>query len=262
MKKLLLLPIVLFSLSAQAAVFSLPQLSTTQTDPLFKNLAADLLYRPVEGATPLNKGKPWGFEVGVTGAVTDASSIASIIGTGTPILPGGSFNIDLGLPQGFGVEFGFIPTLSYSGTSFSSVGGDVRWNFSELFPAFPVDLAARAIVSTASIASTQLLSGANVNINYGTTQFGLMVTAGKTFSVIEPYMSLGLISQSSTLSYSGSTSLFGASFATGTTSVTGAAVSFLFNAGLQFNFKYFIMGGQFDSNGGILSGAAKIGIRI
>lgn len=262
MKTIVLTFLALISNAAHAQLFTLPQLSTTQIDPLFRNLSADLIYRPVEGATPMNGSKPFGFEVGATAVVTDASSISSIIGASTRILPGATININLGLPMGFGVEFGFIPTLNYSGTSFNNIGGDVRWAFSPLLGLLPIDLTARLLISSATLASTQLISGATVNVNYGATQFGLMLTAGKRFSIIEPYISLGLANQSSTLSYSGSTSLFGATFSAGTTSVTGGGLGLLFNGGLQFNFTYVVLGVEYGNIYGISSGAAKVGIRI
>ncbi|MCM0605783.1 MAG: hypothetical protein KA715_06795 [Xanthomonadaceae bacterium] len=264
MKKLSLLLLVLFSSAAHAQVFTLPQLTTiAQTDLIFKNLAANLIYRPVEGATPLNTSpKPFGIGFGVTAVVTDTSSLTSIIGSGTPTLPGATINIDLGLPMGFGVEFGFLPSITYSGTSFNNLGGDLRWNFSPLLGLLPVDLSARLLFSSSSIASTQLISGATVNINYAATQIGLMLTAGKKISIIEPYLSLGFTNNASSLSYSGIASLFGSTFGTGTRSVNGGGLGFLFNTGLSFDFTYVKLGFEYENIYGISSGAAKFGFKF
>ena len=260
-----LLPLV-FALTAsswcEGAVITLPQLSSDQIDPLFRELAADLAYRPVEGAARLGRFGDFGFEIGTTVLATSLNSIASIIGPSNSLIPGAFLDLGLGLPGGFGIELGFIPSISYQGTTFKNIGGNLRWNFSRLFPAFPFDLALRGMFTSASLGTIQPLQGGTINVDYSTSIKAGTVTIGKTLGFFEPYLALGYLTSSSTLSYSGSAVLFGQGFQTGTTSVTAGAGSVWFNAGFQLRLFVISLGLEYDNLYGNDAGSFKFAFRF
>jgi hypothetical protein len=249
--------------SAQAAIFTLPQLDPSQIDPLDKELAADLAFRPVEGAAPLTGLGPFGFSVGVSGVATKTSSIQSIIGSSPEYIPGAFVNLAVGLPFGLGVEFGFVPNVSIRGTSFSNYGGDIRWNFSQLLSSsFPFDMALRGMVTSASLTSDQEIDGASVNAAYKSTITGMNLTLAKTILFFEPYVAAGFANSSSKLSYSGDVSLFNSNFSSGTTSVSSSNLGFWGTAGLQVRLLFLQVGAEYATMWGNSTYAGKVAFRF
>jgi hypothetical protein len=247
---------------AKAAVLTFPQLDPTQIGPIDKVLAADLAFRPIEGAAPLTGIGPFGFSIGVSGVATETSSIQSIIGSSPQYIPGAFVNLALGLPGGFGVELGFIPSVSLKGTSFSNYGGDLRWNLSTLFSKLPIDLALRGMLTSASLSSTQDLNGVTISTSYKTTITGANLTLGKTFLFVEPYIGVGFANESSNLSYSGSTSLFNNNFASGTTDVPASAFGFWGTAGFQIRLAILQIGAEYATLWGNSNYSVKVALRF
>jgi len=254
----------LISVSSEAAVITLPQLSVDQINPLFRELASDLAYRPVEGAARLGGIGNFGLEFGASLVGTSTASINSIVGSSSgSILPGAFLDLGLGLPGGFGIELGFIPSISIQGTTFKNYGGNLRWNASRLFPALFFDLAVRAMVTSAGLNTTQILQGATINVDYSTTIEAGTITVGKTFlGFVEPYIALGYVTSGSTLSYSGSAVLFGQGFQSGTTSVNASNGSVWFNGGLQFRLLILQLGLEYDNIYGNDAFSTKFSFRL
>lgn len=258
----MIVPLTLIQVSAEAGVFTLPQLTTSQTDPIFKVLSADLIFRPIEGAHPLAGSITGiGFEAGITATATSTNTISSIIGQ-TKAVPSANLDFGLALPFGIGIEIGFLPSVSLSGSKFGNVGGDLRLDVGKLVNGLPFDITLRGMLTSSTLSTDQILNGANINVQYKSTQTGAHLTVGKTLGFIEAYAGLGIANSSSTLSYSGTSSLFGSSFASGTTSVTGISTSPWLTAGVQIRLLVISIGAQYDRIYGVDTISAKLGLRF
>ena len=70
---------------------------------------------------------------------------------------------------------------------------------------------------------------------YGTSTYGLNLTAGADLLFLEPYLGVGWVKTSADLSYQGSTSIFDNTFTSGDQANTKLSSTHLFG-GLQFSF--------------------------
>lgn len=247
---------------ANAAFFSLPVLSTDQTAPVFKSLAGAFVFRNVESAADL--GKNFGVNFGVRGSIIDASALNAVVsGLNTQYLPSGDIQMELGLPHGFTFEFGLIPSITYQGTSFSEYSGAVKWTATRTFlTKLPFSLAARAAYTSASLGHAQTISGVDVTVGYSTALISFQSIISKKFAVFEPFLSLGIISHSSSITSSGSASIFGNTFPVGTQAYTSGLVSFWPTAGLMINLVFIGIAAEYDNLWGLGSYSAKFSIRI
>src|SRR5436190_23101558 len=100
MKKIFLtLALSIFCFSfAKAGPFTLPVLDPSQVDSVFKTMAADTVFRPVQGADTF--GNIFGIAVGITGQMTSTAPMASVIGSGTSYVYATDLNAAVQLPLG------------------------------------------------------------------------------------------------------------------------------------------------------------------
>lgn len=262
--RIALIPLLLFLSPglAEAAYFTLPVLTTEQTDPVFKSLAGAFVFRDLEPASDL--GKKFGLTVGVRASVIDATALSTVVsGLNTPLLPSGDLQGAIGLPHGFTFEFGMIPTLTYQGTSFSEYSGAVKWTATRTFlPKLPFSLAARAAYTTANLSYAQSISGVDVSVAYSTTLLSFQAIVSRKFLVFEPYLSLGFVTHSSSISSSGSASIFGTTFPVGTQSYSSSLMSFWPSAGLMINLFVLGISGEYSNLWGLGNYSLKVSLRI
>jgi hypothetical protein len=251
---------------ARAAVFTLPTLDTTMTDPIFETLATSFAFRPLEPASDL--GSVWGFYIGAGGSGSDASKVAAIFSEmSTSYVPNAELQLGIGLPKGFTIEGGFIPKINFQGTSLSKYGGTLKWTLTRsLLPKFPLSIAVRAGLAKASIDYTQPLEGGSVTVGYASTilESNLVISkflGGFGFG-IEPYLGFGVASQSSSLNATGTAELFGSSFPAGTESVSGSGTSTWLQAGLMLKLSVLAFTAEYDRMFGVSSWSGKATFRF
>jgi hypothetical protein len=194
---------------------------------------------------------------------TDSSSITSILTSNQTVFPFASFQAGLNAPLGLGVEFGFLPSLSISGTTFSNFGFNAKWNFIQgLGLGIPLDSAIRFHYTTASLGYQQTLSGSPLTVNYNTSIIGGTLAISKKLLFFEPYIAYGIIKHSSSISGQGSVSLFGSSFPVNTDTVSGSDTSGWFQAGFELRLLLLTTGFQYDNAFGANTYSSKVGFKF
>ncbi len=258
----LLIYLVLATSSAFASSFFLPSLNDGDIQPVTSTIASDLVFRPVEPSSSF--GKIWGLSAGVIGSLSSTSRIQYLIGNNPSTIPGGALYLALQLPYGIAIETGLLPNINISALNVYNYGGDVRWTLSDALKYFPLDVAARIMMSWGGISYNETLSGGNLKVDTTVNTFGLNLQASKIIlAVFEPYGGVGFISQSSTLTAVGTTSLFGASFPTGTTKATSSDNSVWWILGIKLHpLPVFGIGFEYDNAFGISSALAKVSLTI
>lgn len=256
----ILFSILLGTVRADAALLTLPTLTTAQTDPIFKVLASAAVFRSME---PASSPAIWGlwFNARVNG--TSSTLISSIANTGNSLIPFADLQFGVSGPLGLGLEFSYLPSYSFSGTTFGSFGVAARWTMTQtILKMLPFDAALRFIYSNANLTYSQVLSGANIVVNYGTAITGSTLMISKKLLIFEPYISYGLMSHSSTLTGTGTVSLFGTGFPIGTSSTTGSGISGWFQAGIEIKLVILTLGAQYDNAWGSDTYSGKVGFKF
>lgn len=252
---------LLCGISARAEVFTLPQLTPAQTEPLFNTLNASLFFRPVEPAS--GYGKLWGLGAGVSITGTNASSLSSIVsGMSGAYVPSAEVNLGVTLPLGLTVEGGFLPAFTYQSSTFSKWAIGAKWTVNRLLStSLPVDIAFRVGVTNGSLAYVQT-SGGTVNVNYTSQQIAANLVISKNFILVEPFAGIGFVTHSSTLTGTGAGTIFGVGFpaATSTYSANGAAL--WAHAGLLLNLQILRLSASIDYAFGLVSGSGKVGFSL
>ncbi len=268
MKKILWIATFLFGalLLSQPAfsesAFTLPQLDTTQTAPVFRTLAAGFFYRPVEPASDF--GALGGFSIGAAVNGVSTAAVSNIFtGMATPFLPTAMLMGAVGLPKGITIEGGFVPSLTYQGSTFTNLAFGAKWTLTRsVFAKWPIDLALRANYTSAGLSYSQNITGGSVAVRYGSGIFSANLVASYPLPFLEPFVGLGFITDSSSLTGTGTASLFGASFPVGTTTFSeGRATPWLYG-GVKLHLTLVKVSASFDLLYGISSWSLKAGISI
>lgn len=253
------------SKTLHGTVFTLPTLETSQTEAIFKTLGSSFAFRPVESASDL--GIIWGIYLGAGLGGTETSKLTAVSSDAPTYLPSAELQFGLGLPLGFTIETGLMPSISYQGTSISKYGGALKWTATRtVLRSLPVSLAARLAYSKGTINWSQPLNSGAVTIDYKNEIIQSQIAASKMFGTLglglEPYVGLGFISHTSQITGSGSANLFGASFSPGTTSVSGKNSSLWGQAGLMVHLVFLAISAEYDNMFGINSYSAKLTLRM
>ncbi len=255
-----------FTASAQAEYFSLPTVQPSMTDPIFSTLAAAFAFRPMETASDL--GATWGIAVGVGGSATSTSLISGIF-TGLPAsyVPNADIQLDIGMPKGFTLELGAIPSMALDGTTFSKYEAGLKWTLTRtLLQKLPFSLAVAVQYGKSSLSYNQALSGGTVAVSYGDSMYGGMLLASKYLGAIgigiEPYAGVGTLYQSSSLSGTGTASLFGSSYPVGTDAISNSDATLWLQAGVMLKLEVLAITAEYDRFFGLSSYSTKISFRF
>jgi hypothetical protein len=254
--------LLLFSFPAQAEIFSLPQLTPAQTQPVFNTLGSMLFFKPIEPAS--GYGKLWGLGIGVSANATSTSAISTVVsGLSTSVLPMADINAGITLPGGITLEAGYLPTFTYQNTTFGKTAFGAKWNINRaLFTSLPFDIAVRAGITSGTLAYLQTSGGANINVNYSTSIFTANLIVSKNFVLVEPFAGIGLANHSSTLSGTGTGTIFGAGYPAATTSITGTSATLWMHAGVLLNLQFLRISASVDYAFGLVSGNGKVAFSI
>jgi hypothetical protein len=251
---------------SQAEAFTLSGIEQSSVDPLLKTLAASFAFRPTEGASPL--GSKWGFYIGVGGSASSTDLVSSVVSNlSTSYLPGGEAQLGIGLPMGFTVELGILPSLAFSGTTVSKTAGAVKWTLnSKFFKKIPFQFAVRALFGKSSLTYSQVDGSGTSSVTYDGTQWGSNFIVSRYLGLsmlgVEPYVGIGFLNQSSTLSAVGSANVFGGTMPVGTTSISSSGLSVWYQAGLMLKLGIFGFTAEYNNLYGISSYGGKASIRF
>ena len=238
-------------------------LDQAQTTAVLKTFGANFTFRPIDTAS--NYGKNFGIAVGIGGGVTSGTAITDATGLPVSQIPNANIILGLQLPRGFAVEVGFLPKLSLSGLNFNSWGGDLKWNVGAgLGRSLPVELAARVMYSNTSMSYTQTVTTpapATDTLSLSTHSFGVNVSASKRLILLEPFVGLGWMSQSGTLSNTGNIPLFNTSL-TNASSYNSSNSGLWAYGGLQLKLLILNITAEYDSMMGISSESVKVGFKF
>lgn len=251
--------------SASFADATLPQLQNlnlSQAQSAVETFTADVAFRPVEPASAY--GKYWGLSFGVIGIATSAKRIENDLGvTGLSVLPGGDIFIGVQAPFGLGLELGMLPSLNVNGLKARKIGADLKWTVNEaVLKSLPFDVALRGMLTSVDLSYEEAIGPAKDTIALKSTVLGTNLSLSKRlFYIFEPYVGLGYIHQSSTLSNNGTISLFNNTVSL-SNSWDHSGGSAWFYAGLQLRLVVPTISMQYDSMFGVGSASAKIGFKF
>ncbi len=261
-----LLPFILLLAPALAqAQLALPSLgSSSQLTTVANALSSDLVIRTLEPASDLGR---FGGGFGIAAGAVLPTTLASIPGmTGTPIIPGGNPYVSLFGPLGLALDFSFIPTITVSNVSFNSIGTNLRWTFTRLFgDEWPVPIAVQATFTSGGITNTQPFSGGTLTLAVNDLIFGGSVIVSKPLLFFEPYIAVGLLSQSTTVTATtaGTAAVLLAYQGTANPQIERvSSIGFDFRGGFQLKFFVFILGFEYENSWGNHGLNARIGVKI
>lgn len=177
-------------------------------------------------------------------------------------IPAADIFIGAQAPYGLGLELGFIPSIDQGGVKFDKKGGNLKWTVNEvLLPKFPVDIALRLMYSSASLSYAQTTNGVNSTISFDSKLFEVNAAVSKRFLVFEPYLGLGFVKQTSTLSATANAQLFNQSV-TLSNSLGKSSSSVWLYGGLQIKLLILTISAEYDRIFGVDSYMAKIAFKI
>ena len=168
-----------------AGVPTLEDLTQSDVDKVVKDFVSNFQYSSVSAARGFEIA---GFNIGVTGGVTDSPGVDGIVTSDVSRLPRASLLATIGI-QGFNLELGYLPEVTldeYAITNFS-VGAKLHLN-ALLQKKWAVDVAFRFHVSRMNASYSQEISSIPVNVEITGSTVGFDAMLSKKFGVIEPYL--------------------------------------------------------------------------
>lgn len=253
--------LLLLAQGARADVPQLQNLTGTQVDAVFDNFGAALVFKPVEPAGAY--GDIFGVAVGVIGGVASASKINNVIsGSNVSVVPNADIFLGAQAPFGLAIEIGFVPQRDFSDFSVRRFGFNAKWTLTKVvLTDFPFDIAARMMFGSSELSYRYTISGISDTATYDTNQWGFNLSIGKSLFIVDPYIGLGFVNQSSTLSNGGNIPLFNTTVSTAR-SYSKDKTSVWFYAGAEVKLMLLTLGVQYDNVFGTHTGSGKIGLKF
>ncbi len=252
----------LFFPQKSEAIPRLTDLNSSQVDALFRVLAADLAFRPVEPASAY--GKYFGFTFGVIVIATSTNKLSNVLpGTNIRFIPGADVFFGLQLPLGLAFELGVLPRVNSPSIKAQKGGWNLKWTVTEVFgDKAPMHMALRLNGSQTLVTYTQNLSGGTAELKYKSRVYGANISFSKKFLYIfEPYMGAGVINHKSQIDASGSVRVLNQDFYTGT-SVSSSEVSPWLYMGMQIRLLILTLSFEYDRIFKVDTMSAKLGFKF
>jgi hypothetical protein len=244
-----------------ASALNFSQLNQGSIDPVLQAFSAATTFRSLEGPS---HPKVWGVFFNVRASVVSSSALESLLGPGQSFLPFGHVQAGLNLPMGLGFEMGYVPSVSLSGLTVGSLGLGLKFNLNtKVLRSSPVDLTLRAIYTDSSVSYLGDLSGLATTIDVHSAVVGGSLDVGKIFlGYLQPYVGLGVLSQNSSMGYTGSASIFGSSVSLANGRATSDTTAVWLKAGLELIFYGLNLGVQYDQAFGNDVFSLKAGLKF
>lgn len=241
---------------------TLQNMNLSQADGVMKNFGNAIVFRSLE--PPSANGKVWGFGFGVVGAVTSAKDVNAFIPSANiPVLPAADIVFALQGPYGIALEAGFFPTMAVKGFTLKRFGMNARWTFTDVLLRgnIPFDAALRLGFGGNEFSYTQNVGGVDDKVTFDSNSFRAEVAMSRKFFVFEPYLGLGLLKTSNTLSNTAGVSNPLFSF-TSSDTYSNSQTSFLFNFGVEIKLLILTLTPELDVAFGETTGALKLGMKF
>ena len=238
--------------------------NSAQTTVLANALSSTLVIRTLEPATDLGR---FGGGFGIAAGAVIPTSLTTLAGiTAAPIIPGGNPYVSLFAPFGISADFSYIPPITISSVTFNSVGANLRWAFTRLFPdVLPISMAVQATFTSGGFSNVQPFSGGTLTIGVNDLIFGGSLIVSKQLLFFEPYVAAGFLNQSTTLTATtaGTAAVLLAYQGTANPQIERvSAIGFDFRAGFQIKAFVFILGAEYENSWGNHGLNARIGVKI
>lgn len=256
---------VFLSLSAVAgSTPTLSNLNQSESDSIIKNFGNAVAFRSLE--PPSANGKIWGLGIGLVFQATSATHVNSALAAhgsteNISALPMGDIVVLAQAPLGLGVEFGFLPRKTINGFSAKRTAFNLKWTFTDVFlrDRTPFDAALRVGYGMNEFEYAQTVSGVLDTVEFDSKALRMELAMSRKFFVFEPYLGLGLLRTSSTLSNTAAVTLF--NFASANT-YDYSQSSFLVNIGTEIRLVFLTLSGQVEWAFGETTGAIKLGFKF
>lgn len=227
-------------------------------EEISKEMSGNFTHNSILGASKM--GTIFGFQVGVTGAVTSSPKTNEIVkrnaGAELPNLYSGGLLAAVGIPFGIAFEGVFFPETAMSGAKFSATSLGLKYNINGLIPVLPVNLALRGIYSTSKFTFDQTVSSVTSSVENKNTVTGLQLLFSPMIPFIEPYIGVGYLNGSNKLSVTGGT-VFDPSFSSAQSESKDISSTQLL-AGVDLNLLLIKLGAEYSQ----AFGASRVGFKL
>jgi hypothetical protein len=232
MKSILILSILLFSF-ANFAGSDIKNLSRNDVDLIMKEFQASFYPTTVSGAS--STGKVFGFEFGLVGGMLSADNLKRVTSNDVSKLPHASFYLKADTLYGLGAEVTLLP-LSIGDFKYKNFSAALKWTFTDIIPAFPVNIRARVRIAKTDID----YKGNDGTIDYtgsiDNKSSGFDLTVSKKFVFIEPYLGFGYVTSKADFFANGSNNVFNFQASDSVTGIKNSGVHYFGGAHLGLGF--------------------------
>lgn len=197
---------------AQAAI-TLPQLNQANLDAIENDMAANTLLH--DALPPSSMGSIFGFEVGLVAGTTKSPGLNTQVqsvssSTSAPAIPHAGLVAAVTIPFGITFEAVYLPKLTIGDLTYQQYAGAVKWTFTDGW-VLPVNIAARGFLAKSTLSFVETFPSTSIvtTISNDTSVQGVQLLASpKLIPIIEPYVGVGMITATGTLSSSAAVSIF------------------------------------------------------
>ncbi len=209
--------------SAFADSIKFQNLNKEDMQKIVGDFSANFMHTSVTGAAAL--GQVWGFELGLVAGVANTPHIHDLAKQADPSdpakverLPHAELLGVVTVPFALTLEAGLIPKVGSDEFKMSSFSMAAKWTPSELFFAWPVDVAIKVQTTRTKADFKSTIQSVPTTFAFDDSVFALTALVSKNFAVFEPYIGLGVASAKGDLDVSGSSTVFNGAYATSSAS--------------------------------------------
>lgn len=244
---------------ANAASFT--SLTQDDYDKITKEFSSNFVHNSVSGASSL--GSVFGIETSLVAGQTGSPNIDAIVkrsgsSSGLSSLYSGGLLLAVSVPLGFTGEVVYFPKSTVSDASFQTTSLALKWTASESLLVLPINLAFRGLYTNSEFSFNQTLSGANATVTNKNTVSGLQILVSPKLPFVEPYVGIGMLSASNSLSVAGTTgTIFDTTLTTSQSSDNKASSTQLI-AGVNAKLLLFSLGAEYSK----AFDASRLGVKF
>ena len=240
---------------------SLPQLSQDNLDSIERDMSADTNLH--DALPPSSMGSIFGFEVGVVAGIAKSPGLAEqvkkVSSTDAGAIPHAGVVAAITVPFGITIEALYLPKMTMGDFTYQQYAGAVKWTFTDGWM-IPVNIAARGFMAKSTLNFDQTVSGTPTTMSNDTSVQGLQLLASpKLIPIIEPYVGVGQLTATGTLSSSAPVSIFSFTNANSASSSFGTTQLL---AGLDIHALFFGLGLEWSRAFNTDSYTAKLSVKF
>jgi hypothetical protein len=180
------------------------------------------------------------------------------------MIPTAGLIAGLSVPLGIGAELNVIPKINGSTVSFQNTSLAVKWTFTDIIPAAPVDIAMRAHGNFSELGYSSVVNNSSTGnlpvttkASWKNSSTGYNFEVSKKFLFIEPYAGFGSVSTKTKIAVSAATTVKIFTFSDATDYTSNNSGSHYY-AGLNLNLFVVKIGAEYARIMGVTKVAAKL----